>query len=189
MGQITTWGKPEVTEAQRLAAKERSRERARIAETERRETLRVAGKAQLDLIAIDLALEKERNAMPPDPAIAEAQELERLAQREAGKARLAELVEQHEREIRLFYQRMETMLAGVNADRTSVIEVRKLSEKLQVSSPFSTSVMGIGESLGLHADNVSFADALFSRFSELYRKNSGQILPGPFEGQKGTKNE
>lgn len=169
-----------------IAAAEREKESRRIAEAERLEFLRVQGKAELDRIAIATALEMEANATLPDPAIAEAQEAERLAQREADEAHLAKLAKQHERAIALFYTRMAKILSGLETDRATIAEARGIAARLGVSNPAAASVMQIGEIGGLNLEKVGFAEAIFGKFVELYRKSGGQVLAGPFEGVRGT---
>ena len=186
-GQKTTFSQALPTEADRIAQKERSRERARLLDAERQAALKVAGMAELERAAVALALEKEkeRASAPVDTEAAEAEAAAHMAQRAEGEARLEELSKAHARAISLFYSRMQKLLDGLNEDRDTITEARGIAARLGVSNPAAASVMQIGESAGLNLSKAAFAQAVFEKFMEHYAKNSAQVLAGPFEGVRG----
>ena len=187
MSQKTTYGQGRVTEAQRRAAKERSKERARIAEAEKREALRLAGEAELARIGAEIVRERMKRRVPVDTAAIEAEAEARLAQEEADRTRLAELVREHEKGTKLFYSRMEKVLSGIEDDKACSDEARLIAGRLGINNPVSATVMQISGAAGFVADRPRFVEELLGKFSQLYRANNGQIIPSAFEGRRAKK--
>ena len=188
MAQKTTYSVHAETEYDRRTKAERARERGRIAEAERQATLRAAGLASLGKVATDVALAKEQNVAPPDPAKLAEEAEQRRVQRQADEARLAELVKKHKHEIALFYRRMESALEGVEKDKSYADEARMISARLGISNPVSTTVMQVGDGVGFTADRALFVEQLLTRFVERYRLSGGQVIPDAFEGARTKKN-
>ena len=186
MAQKTTYSKAPESAYDRRTKAERAKERGRIAEAERQASLRAAGEVSLGKVAADVALAKEQNVAPPDPAQLPEQAEQRRAQREADEARLAELATMHNHETELFYRRMETLLAGFKKGMALVDEARPIAKRLRVNNPISTTFMGVGSgAVGWSSDRALLVQNLFDRFVQLYRANSSQILPDVFEGRRG----
>jgi hypothetical protein len=183
VGQITTYGSGGVTEAQRRAAKERSKERTQIAEAERRESLRAAGQAALEEAAIDLALEAERNVVPPDPKIAAAAARKERAQRKKDEARLAELVAEWEENRDAEYQGLDMMFGAVFADMELSVEAAALARKLGANNPIERgTMMWVNDGLsGVPQNKMHLVERICDRIKGRYRSAGGHFNRADFE--------
>ncbi len=185
MTQIKTYSTGRKTEAQKIADEERKRETTQTEKTERRETLRAAADAEVSRVAAEIVLEKEKNRVPPDQAVLKKHAEAKKAQRDADKEHLAELVEAHKKGKRTFYTGMKMALGAALKDIERSQEAARLSVRLGVSNPITSSVMGVGQASGVIHDKVKFVEAICKRFAIRYRA-IGSISADDFESPVGT---
>ena len=185
MTQIRTYGSGKQTEAQKIAAEERKRETAQIKETERQKTLRAAADAEVNKVAAEIVLEKEKTRVPPDQAILKAHAEAKKAQRDGDKARLEELVAEHKKGKRTFYTGMKMALGAAMKDMPRSQETARIASRLGVTNPITSGVMGVGEASGMIQDKIRFVEAVCKRFAVRYRA-IGSISADDFESPVGT---
>jgi len=177
MAQKTTFSVARETEADRIAARERAKEDARIARTEEMETLQAIADEEIKRTAAEIVRERmeKRNGASIDTAALAEQAEERLAQREADEARLEALVKEHDKGIKTFYVGMRMAFGSAMKDQDRSLEAGRIAGRLGRGNPIRTTVMQLGDGMGVVQDNVRFVDEVCAKFAELYRKNSGQI--------------
>ena len=185
MAQIKTYGSGRQTEAQKIAAEERRRENEQTEEMERRKTLDAVAGAEIQKVAADIVLEKEKNIVPPDPAILLAHEEEKQKSRELDHARLDKLVADHKRGKKTFYTGMKMALGAAQKDMARYQDAARVAARLGVTNPITSGVMGVGESSGMIQNNVRFVEAVCKRFAKRYRA-IGYISAEDFESPVGT---
>ncbi len=183
MAQKTTFSQPRETKADRIAARERAKEDARIARAAEQASLQAVADEETRQVAADIVRERmeKRNGAPVDTEALAEQAEERLAQRGADEARLEALMKEHERGIKTFYTGMKMALGSALKDQDRSLEAGRIAARLGRANPIRTTVMQLGDGLGVVQDNVRFVDEVCAKFAELYRKNSGQIDRSYFE--------
>lgn len=185
MAQIKTYRSGRKTEAQKIAEEERKRETAQIKERERQESLRAVADAEVNKVAAEIVLEKEKKVVLPDTAKIRAHEEEKKAQREADEARLAELVEESDKDKAMFYRFMKSAMTSALRDMKRSVEAGRIAVRLGVSNPITSGVMGVGQASGVIQDKVRFVEAILARFAKRYRA-IGHISADDFESPVGT---
>ncbi len=172
MAQITTYSKPPETEADRIAAAERAKERGHTTDAGRREALLATGKGLLDEAAIELALEAERNIVPPDPEIAAAAARKERAQRKKDEARFAELVSEWKKNRNRQYAGLEMMFGAVFADMELSTEAAQLSAKLGMNNPLERgTMMHIADSTGIPQDKMHLVTRICDKIVKRYKES------------------
>ena len=185
MTQIKTYRSDRKTEAQKIADEERKREKAQIKEAERRASLAAVADADIQKVAAEIVLEKEKKTTPPDPDILKKHEEEKKAQREADTERLTQLIADHIKGKRTFYTGMKMAFGAAMKDMERSQEAARLSVRLGVSNPITSGVMGVGQASGVIHDKVKFVEAVCKRFAVRYRA-IGSISAEDFESPVGT---
>lgn len=185
MPQITTYSRGKKGEAQKIADAERKKEKRQKEDAERRASLAAAADADIQKVAADIVLEKEKNIAPPDMSKVQAHEAEKKAQREVDMERLAELVAEHKKGKKTFYTGMKMAFGAALKDRERSVEAGRIAVRLGVSHPITSSVMGIGQASGVIQDKVKFVEAVCERFPKRYRA-IGHISAEDFESPVGT---
>ena len=185
MTQIKTYGSGRQTEAQKIAAEERKRENKQIAETERQETLSAVADAEVNKIAAEIVLEKEKNIVPPDQALLAEHKEAKEAHRRADVARLEELMKDHKKGKKTFYAGTKMAFGAVMKDMERSQEAAQIASRLGVTSPITSTVMGVGEASGMIQDKVRLVEAVCKMFAKRYRA-IGHISADDFESPVGT---
>ncbi len=185
MTQVKTYGSGRKTEAQKIADEERKREKAQKKEAERRASLAAVADADIQKVAADIVLEKEKKVVPPDTDELKAQVEEKGVQREADAAQLLELMEEHKKGKRTFYTGMKMAFGAALKDMERSQETARLAVKLGLTNPITSGVMGVGQASGVIQDKVRFVEAICKRFAIRYRA-IGSISAEDFESPVGT---
>jgi len=185
MAQIKTYGSDRKSRAQKIADAERQKEMMQKEESDRRASLSAMADAEIQKVAADIVLEREKKIVPPDPAVLRAHAEEKQAQRDADKARLDELVEEHKKGKAMFYRFMKSAISVALRDMERSQETARISSRLGVSNPITSGIMGVGNATGVHQDKVIFVEAICKRFAMRYRA-IGHISADDFESPIGT---
>ena len=185
MAQIKTYQSGKKTKAQEIADTERKKELEQIAVTEQRETLRAAADADVNKVAAQIVLEKEKNIVPPDQSILKEHAEAKKAQRDADEGRLKELVEEKKKGHRAFYAGMKMAIGAALKDMERSQEAARIASRLGITNPITSSVMGVGDTTGVHQDKVRFVEAICQRFAVRYRA-IGHISADDFESPVGS---
>lgn len=185
MSQVKTYGSGRKTKAQEIADAERQRELMQIKEADLRASLLAVADTEIQKVAADIVLEKEKKVVPPDPAILKAQAEEKQAQREADEVLLTALVEEHEKDKAMFYRFMKSAMTAALRDMERSQETARIASRLGRTNPITSGVMGVGEASGVIQDQVKFVEAICKRFAIRYRA-IGSISADDFESPVGT---
>ena len=185
MSQITTYSRGKKGEAQKIADTERKKEKRQKEDAERRASLAASADADIQKVAADIVLEKEKNIAPPDMSKVQAHEAEKKAQREADMERLAELVTEQEKDKAMFYRFIKSAFTAALRDTKRSVEAGRIAVRLGVSNPITSGVMGIGSTTGVLQDKVKFFEAICKRLAIRYRA-IGSISAEDFESPVGT---
>ena len=161
------------------------REKKQTLAADRRASLAAVADADIQRVAADIVLEKEKNIVPPDQAILKEHAEAKKAQREADEARLEELMEEHKKGKKTFYGAMKMAFGAAMKDMERSQETARIASRLGVSNPITSGVMGVGQASGMIQDKVRFVEAVCKRFAIRYRA-IGSISADDFESPVGT---
>jgi hypothetical protein len=119
---------------------------------------------------------------PPEPPQPSEEE---LTERERDMQRLADLVLEHEKGKTTFYHGMKMAFGAALRDMGRAVEAGQIAGRLGISSPITSSVMGVGEGSGVIQDRVRFVEAVLAQFGKRYRA-VGFIDKDHFESPTGV---
>ena len=189
MGQKTTYGVPRETEADRIAAAERAKEKARIEKAELDASLEAVADEEIRKRVVEEVRKREekRNGEPVEAVKLATETASILAQRGADKTRLEKLMKEHKRGKQTVYTGMKMAVGALLKDMERSVEAGRIASRLGMTNPIRSSVMGVGDGTGVIQDKMTFVKKFLDKFAQMYRENGGEIDAGYFEGGRQKK--
>ena len=175
MGQKTTYSVPRETEADRIAAKERAKEKARMARAAELASMETVVHAEVLKVAAEIVAERDSNGAPIDTAKLEARAEAKRVQRAEDEALYEHKIARREQLVRNFYSFAKSATNAYLEFVELSADLAPLCKRLGKSNPVRTSVMGISDGTGIITDPVRHTDEVWKKFIRLYRVESGQI--------------
>ena len=177
MSQKSTYSKAKETEYDRRTKKERAKEKARMAETDRRDTLTAVAKEEVDRIVAETVAEsmKGTNGAPPDTAKLAEESEARLAQRGVDLSVYEEKMARANQLIKNFYSFSKSATKAFLEFAELTNDMAPIARRLQKPNPIRSSVMGVTDGTGIIQDHLAHTDAVWTKFMQLYRAESGVI--------------
>ena len=185
MAQKKTYSSGRKSKADKQWDEDRLREEKQKLAADRRATLAAVADADIQRVAADIVLEKEKNIEPPDVELLRKHEEAKEAQRDADKARLEQLMEEHRKGKKTFYSAMKMAFGAAMKDMERSQETARIASRLGISNPITSGVMGVGQASGMIQDKVRFVEAVCKRFAVRYRA-IGSISADDFESPVGS---
>ena len=161
------------------------REKKQTLAADRRATLAAVADADIQRVAADIVLEKEKNIEPPDVELLRKHEEAKEERRKTDESRLKFLMVEHEKGKKTFYGAMKMAFGAAMKDMERSQETARIASRLGVSNPITSGVMGVGQASGMIQDKVKFVEAVCKRFAVRYRA-IGSIKADDFESPIGT---